>query len=269
MQAVPLLLFLLLAFSAPTGNAAEAQIEKRVWKVDGVERTALVYAPESAHTVATPLVFAFHGHGGTMNYAARKFAYHILWPDTLVVYMQGLPSPSALVDPNGTMPGWQNREGVQGDRDLHFFDAVLASLRHDYKVDERRIYATGHSNGGGFTYLLWSARGDVFAALAPAAAFAPTWTVQQMKPKPLLHVAGEKDELVKFAWQERTMEAVRKLNGCSASGSPWAKAGDIVATLYPSKTGTPFVSAIYPGTHKFPEEAAGLIVKFFKGQSLP
>ncbi len=99
MQAVPLLLFLLLAFSAPTGNAAEAQIEKRVWKVDGVERTALVYAPQSATKVATPRVFAFHGHGGTMNYAACTFAYHILWPDALVVYMQGLPTPSAFVEP--------------------------------------------------------------------------------------------------------------------------------------------------------------------------
>lgn len=202
-----------------------------------------------------------------MNYAARKFAYHTLWPEALVIYMQGLPTPGALTDPNGTMPGWQNRMGMQGDRDLHFFDAVLESLRHDYKVDERRIYATGHSNGGGFTYLLWSARGNVFAALAPAAAANPTRILNLQKPKPLLHVAGKQDELVRFEWQERTMEAVRILNGCAAEGIPWAKAGDIVATLYPSKTGAPFISAIYPGTHKFPEEAPGLIVKFFKEQA--
>jgi polyhydroxybutyrate depolymerase len=244
-------------------------LAERVWNVDGVSRQALVYVPETATKAATPVVFSFHGHGGTMNYAAQKFAYHLLWPDALVVYMQGLPTPGRLTDPNGTKPGWQNRAGTQGDRDLHFFDAVLASLRHDYKVDERRIYATGHSNGGGFTYLLWSARGDVFAALAPAAAFAPTAAVMLQKPKPILHVAGEQDKLVKFEWQEMTMEAVRKLNGCSAEGIPWAKAGNIVATLYPSKTGTPFVSAIYPGPHQFPEGAAGLIVKFFKEQAKP
>ena len=42
------------------------------------------------------------------------------------------------------------------------------------------------------------------------------------------------------------------------------KAANIVGTLYPSKTGTPFVSLIYPGTHRYPTEASALIVKFFK-----
>ena len=46
---------------------------------------------------------------------------------------------------------------------------MLARLKTDYKVDDKRIYSTGHSNGGGFTYLLWAARGDVFAAFAPSA----------------------------------------------------------------------------------------------------
>ena len=34
-----------------------------------------------------------------------------------------------------------------------------------FKIDEKRVYATGHSNGGGFTYLLWTCRPDAFAAL--------------------------------------------------------------------------------------------------------
>jgi polyhydroxybutyrate depolymerase len=32
-------------------------------------------------------------------------------------------------------------------------------MKQDYRVDEQRIYATGHSKGGAFTYLLWAARG--------------------------------------------------------------------------------------------------------------
>ena len=107
-----------------------------------------------------------------MKYAANKFAYHKHWPEAIVVYMQGLNTPGTLTDPQGKLPGWQKTFGDQGDRDLKFFDAVLATLKKDYKVDEKRIYATGHSNGGGFTYLLWAARGDVFAAVAPCAAAA-------------------------------------------------------------------------------------------------
>ena len=53
--------------------------------------------------------------------------------------------------------------GDQGDRDLKFFDEVLSTLKKEYKVDANRVYATGHSNGGAFTYLLWGERGDVFA----------------------------------------------------------------------------------------------------------
>ena len=101
--------------------------------------------------------------------AARSFGYHTLWPEAIVVYMQGLPTPGKT-DPDGKQPGWQRLAGDQQDRDFKFFDAVLADLKKDYKVDAKRVYATGHSNGGGFTYLLWSTRGDIFAAMGPSAA---------------------------------------------------------------------------------------------------
>ena len=154
----------LLLFAGNSVSAAD-NLTRMEWKVDGVAREALVYAPATAKTDPSPVVFAFHGHGGTMKYAANKFAYHKHWPEAIVVYMQGLNTPGALTDPEGKLPGWQKTFGDQGDRDLKFFDAVLATLKKDYKVDEKRIYATGHSNGGGFTYLLWAApwrrvRGD-------------------------------------------------------------------------------------------------------------
>ena len=80
--------------------------------------------------------------------------------------MQGLPTPSP-VDPRGRFPGWQREVGQSGDRDLKFFDAVLATLKQKYPVDEHRIYATGFSNGAFFTYVLWATRGSTFAAFAP------------------------------------------------------------------------------------------------------
>jgi polyhydroxybutyrate depolymerase len=85
-----------------------------------------------------------------------------------------------------------------------------------------------------------------------------------MKPKPVLHVAGEKDELVRFAWQKLMMDALRRINGCG-DGQPWGKC----CTLYPSKTGTPVVTFIYPEGHTFPQEAPPIIVKFFKEHARP
>ena len=234
--------------------------------VDGVKRHALVYVPASASKGETPVVFAFHGHGGNARSAARSFGYHTLWPEAISVYMEGLPT-TGKNDPKGEKNGWQQASTDNDGRDLKFFDAVLAKLRKDYKVDERRIYCTGHSNGGAFTYALWAARGETFAAVAPSAS--GSREVAALKAKPALHLAGELDETVPFANQRRMMERARTINGCQDEGKPWAKSGTLTGTEYPSKAGSSFVSVIYPGTHKFPAEAPALIVKFFKEHAKP
>jgi polyhydroxybutyrate depolymerase len=74
------LLFILALWAV---GAAEVQaadnLARREWKVNGVVREGLVYVPAQARTNATPVVFAFHGHGGSMRNAARSFGYHALW----------------------------------------------------------------------------------------------------------------------------------------------------------------------------------------------
>ena len=245
------------------------RLVRRTWQVEGVEREALVALPATPSIFPAPLVFAFHGHGGSMQKAASMFHLQQLWPEAVVVYMQGLNTPAKLVDPEGKKTGWQHANGELGNRDLKFFDAVLTSLRSEYPIDDHQIYGTGHSNGGMFTYLLWETRGELFAAVAPSAAAGPDpeWNqrVQKLTPKPVLHLAGRKDELVKFAWQKRTIEQLRKLNGCGPDGTPWAP----LCTLYNSPTGTPVVTLIHPGAHNFPQQAPELFVRFFREHRKP
>lgn len=251
---------ILLTLVATSAGAAEKV--RREWTVDGVVREALVSMPEKAKTELTPVVFGFHGHGGSMKNAARSFRFHELWPEAIVVYMQGLKTPGQLTDPKGLRAGWQKGKGDQMDRDLKFFDAVLLSLKTDYRIDERRIYSTGHSNGGGFTYLLWAERGEKFAAVAPSGS-AVLKIRTRLKPKPVFHVAGENDPLVKYQWQKIMIETLKELNQC-AEGETW----DGKATLFPSKTGNPLITLITDQGHKFPAEAPPLIVKFFKEQAM-
>jgi polyhydroxybutyrate depolymerase len=232
--------------------------------VDGVSRSGFVYAPAKARAEPTPVVFVFHGHGGTAFNAGRSFAMHKHWPEAISVYLQGLNTPGKLTDPEGKKPGWQHGAGAEGDRDLKLFDAVMANLKEHYKVDARRVFSTGHSNGGGFTYLLWQTRPDVLCAVAPsAAASARMADASAFKPKPAMHIAGTNDELVKYAWQEMAMNRIKQINQCEAVGKAWAKD----CTLFPSKAGAPFVAFIHEGTHKFPDEAPALIAKFFKEQA--
>ncbi|HZF10474.1 MAG TPA: esterase [Thermoanaerobaculia bacterium] len=251
----------LVAFCILLGSAV-AQAAVMTWTVGGVERKALVFAPPGHGGGKVPLVFAFHGHGGNMRGAARGMAFQKAWPGAIVVYMQGLPTPSKI-DPQGRRPGWQHELGENGDRDLKFFDAVLATLRQKYPVDDRRIYATGFSNGAFFTYFLWAERGKTFAAFGPCAGL--IWpTLQLTEPKPALHVGGQADPLVKFADQEKTIETVRQLDGATAAGTSCGTG----CTLYPSPKDTPVETFIHPGGHVFPPAATDLIVKFFKEHSL-
>lgn len=244
--------------------AADA-LQRRTWDIDGVEREALVYMPPTADTKPAPLVFGFHGHGGTVRIAARKYRLHELWPEAIVVYMQGLPTPGQLTDPEGKRPGWQKTGDDQGGRDLKFFDAVLTSLRKECQVDETRIYSMGHSNGAGFTFVLWEARPELFAALAPSAAPGLRQLASLKKPCPIIQFAGRKDPLVKLAWMQPSMNAVRKLNGCAEVGEDWGGG----ATIYPSKSGTPQVAYIHDGGHEFVDVAPELIVRFFKQHARP
>ena len=169
------------------------------------------------------------------------------------------PSPT---DPAGKRPGWQTAIGGNDDRDFKFFDAVLKHLKTDNKVNERRIFATGHSSGGAFTYLLWVTRGEQFAALAPCSAAARF--AGGVRPKPFFHMAGRHDTIVPFAAQQQTIAALRKLDRCG-EGKPWDKAK--WCTIYPSPSGTPVVACIHPGGHEMPPEVPALIVRFFKEQA--
>ena len=252
-------LILLTFLTLPSAHAIVlVGVEPLELTVDGVQRTALVYVPKLTAGKTVPLVFVFHGHGGKSVQAIGGFGINRRWPEAISVYPQGLNIPS-ITDPAGERSGWQHAVGEVGDRDLHFFDALLARLKKDYPVDSKQVYATGHSNGGGFTFLLWKARPEVFAAVAPcsaAAKYSP-----ELTPKSALICGGKQDPIVKFESQEQELDALQKVNGCNPQGEAWA---DGKGTLYPSKGGTPLVTFFYEGGHAIAHEEPDLIVKFFQ-----
>jgi polyhydroxybutyrate depolymerase len=249
-----------LAFLASVARAAEP--ESKSWKVDGLERHAVVYAPAKGEkSMPAPIVFVFHGHGGSSQNVDRTMHIQTLWPEAFVVYMQGVPTPSRI-DPEGKKTGWQSAPGQFGDRDVKFVDAVLADLHKNHPIDDKRIYATGFSNGGVFMYVLWSARPNVFAALAPCAGL-PLPGVHAKVPKPVFIDAGEADPIVKIDNQRAMIDEVRQLNGATSAGKSVG-----AATLYDSNRDTPVETLIHSGGHVMPKEAPKLIVDFFRSHPL-
>ncbi len=249
-----------------SAKAPEGFVEK-TWTVDGVKRTALVRVPAN---VAGPLtvVFGWHGHGGRSTHSATRWGYAEIDKTSLLVFPQGLPTVSPLVDKEGRLPGWQTTVGGEGDRDIRLFDAILADLKKEYPVDERRIFSMGHSNGAAFSYLLWQARPEVIAAIGSVAG-GLRGDSKALPPMPVIHVAGEKDPIVKFAWQQATFTAVRRFNNCTEEGKPWAKEGILDSTIFTSTKGAPLVTAIHGGGHEYAKGSTELIVRFFKENPKP
>ena len=219
------------------------------WKIDGETREAIVYAPATA-AGRMPLVLSFHGRGDDM----QNFQYtdlHVAWPGAVVVYPQGLST-------RGGLSGWQV-ERESNDRDLKLVDVMLASLREKYSIDADRVYATGFSNGAMFTYLLWAERPAVFAAYAPVAGRLRA-TVVPKEPRPLLHVAGERDPQVTFADQTAAMAIAVEVNGVKDKAK---RCGD-GCTLYGGDTSAPVMTWIHAGGHTYPRGTAERIAKFFR-----
>jgi polyhydroxybutyrate depolymerase len=255
------LMLTLCMLPAASPHKAKHEPPPAQWTIDSKTRHALVFAPKKP-SANPPLVFAFHGHGGSAKESAEHFHIQHDWPEAVVVYMQGLHTKSKT-DPEGKQSGWQGKVGDEGDRDLKFFDAVLATMKEKHHVDESRIYVTGHSAGGHFTYLLATARPDIWAAIAPSAA--ANAIHKGFRPVPVFQAAGEKDTTIPFERQMKTIEEIKSANGCEPDGTSWAKG----CTLFKSSQGAPVVTFIHHGAHGYPPEAPALIVKFFREHSRP
>ena len=141
---------------------------------------------------------------------------------------------------------------------MKLVDAALASLRETYMVDEARIYSTGFSNGGNFTYLLWAERPAVFAAFAPVAArLRPS--VKPALPKPLFHVAGTRDAQILFADQQQAIDAAKQVDGVTDKGASCGSG----CTIYTSASAD-LMTWIHSGGHEYPPSTSERIAKFFR-----
>jgi polyhydroxybutyrate depolymerase len=85
--------------------------------------------------------------------------------------------------------------------DVGYLTKLIADVRAAYNVDPKRIYVTGHSNGGAMTHRMGCELSDVLAAVAVFAGDMPVMPESVCKPKAPLHVLqfhGDKDPSVVY-----------------------------------------------------------------------
>lgn len=158
-------------------------------KVNGTERKFRLVVPKSVdRSRPAPVVIAFHGIGidskdlmpiySRLNETAAKHQF-------LLVY-----------------PGAEDRVwGIAPEKvrdDLAFVDAILAEISDRYRVDARRIFAVGMSNGGYFAHIVGRERSKVIAAVASHSGALGLETlagIHSERKFPVLIIHGENDRI--------------------------------------------------------------------------
>ncbi|KAF2761463.1 hypothetical protein EJ05DRAFT_264925 [Pseudovirgaria hyperparasitica] len=148
---------------------------------------------------AYPVVMGFHGSSsiGFFFEADSKMSEARFSGSKIMVYPTG-------ADGNWAGPSYAN--ATVGE-DLQFIEDVLADVMGNFCVDERRVYATGISNGGGFVNTIaCSSTGSKFAAFAPGSGSYYTdlngpdnGCTPARSPIPILEIHGGNDKSVPYA----------------------------------------------------------------------
>ncbi|KAL1584283.1 hypothetical protein WHR41_06796 [Cladosporium halotolerans] len=153
-----------------TANGPSVQFSMRT-TADGFTRTFLIHIPQYYDiNKASPLIIGFHGQYGTSADIESQLGFNDpgLNPYAIVVYAQG----------SGTDTGWESNPeyGVPGSpnpnvRDREFMKELVALMKNTFCIDRTRVFAAGHSNGGGFCGVIACdpELSLIFAAIAPNA----------------------------------------------------------------------------------------------------
>ncbi len=143
----------------------KGKTESRKILVNGVERSYLIHFPANKPNLL-PLVIALHGGGGNPEQFARdsQFSQKADREGFIVIYPRG----------TGTLPTWDAIHccGEAFDDkvdDVAFVRALIDEMVSTRQADPKRIYATGHSNGGMMSYRLGAELSDKLAAIAVSA----------------------------------------------------------------------------------------------------
>jgi polyhydroxybutyrate depolymerase len=188
----------LLALATLAGRSSAQETPALELTHDGVKRPYLLHVP-SGFDKELPLVFCLHGGGGTAEGMPRltrgRFDALADKEGFLVCYPDGIEK--SWNDGRATKEG---RHTSHAD-DVGFIASLIDAIARDHKVDRRRVYATGMSNGGFMSYRLGVDLAEAITAVAPVCAnlseeLEPR--ARAARPLPLLAVNGTKDPLVPF-----------------------------------------------------------------------
>ncbi|WP_153796024.1 alpha/beta hydrolase family esterase [Foetidibacter luteolus] len=168
------LLFCVLFFSCNKDSAPAQPVQFRFEEqvvIDGIRRTYIVKLPENYYETDSvrPLVIGLHGTGGNAGQFEKAYGFE----------QKGNEEGFITVYPDGVEK--QDRAGLLNIRtwnagsccdyamytnvnDVKFISSLIDNIGHRFKVNRKKVYVAGMSNGGMLAYRLASELPDKIAA---------------------------------------------------------------------------------------------------------
>lgn len=145
--------------------------------VDNTPREFIVYVPAGYDPdTPTPVVYMIHGsnQSGKIMYENTRWAEKAEQETIIVVYPTSWKyrtTEANRVEDKWNTPGTERivLPGTELKDDVKFMRIILERLKATFNIDDKRIFASGFSNGGGFVLTrLIPDMNDVFAAYSTA-----------------------------------------------------------------------------------------------------
>lgn len=166
---------------------------------DGAERTYFVHLPQNYNSSASyPLIFVMHG-GGSLGYqgveAQSKLSDLSDAENFIVVYPEGLEQlgfrtwNAGDCCPSATLLGTD---------DVGFINSLLEKLKLELSINQKKVYATGFSNGGQLAYKLANRYPNKFAAVSAVAGVLQDFPFNPVRKVPLIHFHSYQDSTAPY-----------------------------------------------------------------------
>ncbi len=220
---LPLLLLVATSFSfAQWGGGGGGKSLNDYKKMSVSGRDIHVYAPSNLKD-NSPLLISCHGMDQDPNYQQSNTHWEAV-ADTagfVVVYPRG-----------GTgMSTWD----ISGDKDTKWMVQIIDQMYTDYKIDKKRVYLSGFSMGGMFTYHSMSKIADKIAAFAPTSGTNVMGASKAQRPVPIIHPHGTNDDVLNYSQVEGFIKNYRDQFHCPSQAevqNNYPNAENNGATMY-------------------------------------
>jgi poly(3-hydroxybutyrate) depolymerase len=206
------------------------------------------YDPDNSY----PLIFAYHGFTSD----------HTVFSEGEYDLQEAVGDDAILVYPNALEINGETQWDYEAD--LDFFDDLYAELEANLCFDKRKVFATGHSDGAGFTHTLGCKRGNVLRAIAPVSGtFLDYEGCTGQVAVMMIH--GDNDTIMTVGAAMPSLDYWKNVNRCSSEADNASQGFDADCEAYEGcNLKYPVSYCEFGGGHVWPDSGGAAIWDFFE-----